>query len=701
MPYSMANQNKSTYMEGYITNMRKTKVKSKQVYSMALAACLVLSSSIFLSYAETEVSSYSLEYDYSDDEDLLFDHNTATSSNAFNPLMLRSARDAAEIETINITNATTNVNFKTEVETALNAGKDVTVIGSKNIHSINITIPDNRKVIWKAEIGTNAPNNDEPILTVSGGQNSVFEIADGASIRNRSPHHNTSVCSFKDRLTVNISGGEVYTSSSTPELSLIDASDDTVVKMTGGKINADNGVKTGIHCDKEVIMEGGKIFTESSGAGSYGTAISAKSIKINGGLIYGHGESAANLIKTPNEADKNIDAGAVVAFNKYAEPGRIYYLTGSVRNISVLPESTKAQWSTKGDYDNGIEVTEASKSHWLSDTSVIVGKIEGYTPLPDKVYDGISHSFTGTLNIKPDNLIGSGNITVKYANQSSGEISETAPVNAGKYTIYAVTSGTGKYSEDQIKLDEFEIHKRPVKVIIDNKTIVAGQALPEFTYRTEGLAGTETDAFNTALQLTANTDGRTPGVFDINISSSLNYKPNYTADSANAVITGKLTVTASNNNSGQGNNNQNNNNNNQNNNQNNNNNNNNNNQRGNNSGSGSGSGSGSSGRSAGIIATPGKNNDSRGSWIQDEKGWWYKNSDGSWPALKWLQIEYGTKTDWYYFNSEGYMVTGWQFINNKWYYFYENTEASFAKGSLAVSTTISGYNVNTNGEWIQ
>ena len=143
----MANQNKSTYMEGYITNMRKTKVKSKQVYSMALAACLVLSSSTFLSYAETEVSSYSLEYDYSDDEDLLFDHNTATSSNAFNPLMLRSARDAAEIETINITNATTNVNFKTEVETALNAGKDVTVIGSKNIHSINITIPDNRKVI--------------------------------------------------------------------------------------------------------------------------------------------------------------------------------------------------------------------------------------------------------------------------------------------------------------------------------------------------------------------------------------------------------------------------------------------------------------------------------------------------------------------------------------------------------------------------
>ena len=111
-----------------------------------------------------------------------------------------------------------------------------------------------------------------------------------------------------------------------------------------------------------------------------------------------------------------------------------------------------------------------------------------------------------------------------------------------------------------------EHHCYPQRFIIDNKTIVAGQALPEFTYRTEGLAGTETDAFNTALQLTANTDGRTPGVFDINISSSLNYKPNYTADSANAVITGKLTVTASNNNSGQGNNNQNNNNNNQNNN---------------------------------------------------------------------------------------------------------------------------------------
>ena len=42
-----------------------------------------------------------------------------------------------------------------------------------------------------------------------------------------------------------------------------------------------------------------------------------------------------------------------------------------------------------------------------------------------------------------------------------------------------------------------------------------------------------------------------------------------------------------------------------------------------------------------------------------EKGWWYKFEDGSWPAERWVQIEYAGKLNWYYFNTQGYMAVGW------------------------------------------
>ena len=57
-----------------------------------------------------------------------------------------------------------------------------------------------------------------------------------------------------------------------------------------------------------------------------------------------------------------------------------------------------------------------------------------------------------------------------------------------------------------------------------------------------------------------------------------------------------------------------------------------------------------------------------GSWIKDSTGWWYRWSDGTYPAGKFENI--GGKT--YYFNKAGYMVTGWQYIGGKWYYFDEN-----------------------------
>lgn len=53
-----------------------------------------------------------------------------------------------------------------------------------------------------------------------------------------------------------------------------------------------------------------------------------------------------------------------------------------------------------------------------------------------------------------------------------------------------------------------------------------------------------------------------------------------------------------------------------------------------------------------------------GEWKKDDKGWWYKNADGSYPKNKWQKID-GT---WYHFDSKGYMQTGWLKLKNKWYY---------------------------------
>lgn len=53
-------------------------------------------------------------------------------------------------------------------------------------------------------------------------------------------------------------------------------------------------------------------------------------------------------------------------------------------------------------------------------------------------------------------------------------------------------------------------------------------------------------------------------------------------------------------------------------------------------------------------------------WIQDSKGWYLKEVDGSWyPTNEWELVD----NKWYYFDSEGYMVTGNYTIDGKTYSF--------------------------------
>ncbi len=58
-------------------------------------------------------------------------------------------------------------------------------------------------------------------------------------------------------------------------------------------------------------------------------------------------------------------------------------------------------------------------------------------------------------------------------------------------------------------------------------------------------------------------------------------------------------------------------------------------------------------------------------------------------SIGWKKID----GKWYYFSKEDGMKTGWYQVGSKWYY-------SYPSGVLAVNTTIDGYTVNANGEWV-
>ena len=51
-------------------------------------------------------------------------------------------------------------------------------------------------------------------------------------------------------------------------------------------------------------------------------------------------------------------------------------------------------------------------------------------------------------------------------------------------------------------------------------------------------------------------------------------------------------------------------------------------------------------------------------WIRTSGHWWYRHADGSYTKLNWEQIG----NQWYYFDKDGWMVTGWLKLSDTWYY---------------------------------
>ena len=85
-----------------------------------------------------------------------------------------------------------------------------------------------------------------------------------------------------------------------------------------------------------------------------------------------------------------------------------------------------------------------------------------------------------------------------------------------------------------------------------------------------------------------------------------------------------------------------------------------------------------------------ENGDMKTGWQYLGNKWYYLRSSGA-MATGWYQ----DGSTWYYLNaSNGDMKTGWFQVNGKWYY-------AYSSGALAVNTTVDGYSVNYNGEWVQ
>lgn len=67
-------------------------------------------------------------------------------------------------------------------------------------------------------------------------------------------------------------------------------------------------------------------------------------------------------------------------------------------------------------------------------------------------------------------------------------------------------------------------------------------------------------------------------------------------------------------------------------------------------------------------------------WIEDEHGWWYRKSDGTYPKLQWEQV----KGKWYYFDETGYMKTGLFQVEGKFYYT-DETGAMIANQTIDIN----------------
>ena len=124
-------------------------------------------------------------------------------------------------------------------------------------------------------------------------------------------------------------------------------------------------------------------------------------------------------------------------------------------------------------------------------------------------------------------------------------------------------------------------------------------------------------------------------------------------------------------------------------------------------------------------------NTSSQGWENTDRGWKYKESNGSYVTNTWKQVD----GIWYFFDGEGYITTSWRQINGVWYFFnasgamvtgwvqsgndwyYMNSSGAMATGwvqsgndwyymspsgaMLSNTTTADGYRLDASGRWVK
>ena len=692
--------------------------------------------------------------------------------------------------------------IKTVIENALAAHDIIRVSGNAQMeptaNSIEITIPQGKKIIWEASITGSAAN---VLLKIkSTGTGGEFEMVSGTL---RSEAHSALASTDRNGYTnFTIKGGEIISGKH--------ASAPTVNFNGKGRFNMTAGTIINYAADYALTLQP-KADTNHS---------------ITGGTLLACGEKNAADIKANNDViglaappsiNSSVDIDAqrtnIICWNKTVYNNRTpvirYVAEHDSRDILAYPGSqTKFMWTK----ENGNAAIKYTNSNGESGSIVLdeaaVENID-FPNVSDAVYDKSGH---GADNFEaPDHS----NIGFKYKD-AQGNISSDKPVNAGEYEVTTKLSPT--YGELEVNLGKFTINKRPVTVEVADKEINVNEALPnDFSdYSVSNLANGDNreDAIMQMPSFTWGTDGTSVGEFNISTSTAINYTNNYMP--ASTALRGVLKVKAAQSNSqqppqppqttgtqkqpqqepqtpgtqkqpqtprtqqqpsqtpgtqqqpqtpgtqkqpqqpqtprtqqqpqqpdtqpnkpqqnqtpekkpnkpqtpekqpqipqqpekkkpsdivtpgksgsednkahgkatpsvpkkpdnsGGGR------------------------RKGRNSGGGSGRGS--SRDSKKDKSAKNNNKPLEGTWINDAKGWWYKEPNGAYPKSTWKQIDYNGIKNWYYFDEQGYMATGWKLINDKWYYMYENTEKGHIKGSMAYSTKVGEYKIGFDGAWIK
>lgn len=352
--------------------------------------------------------------------------------------------------------------IKTAIENALAAHDIVRVSGNAQMeptaNSIEITIPQGKKIIWEASITGSAV--DVLLKINSTGTGGEFEMVSG-TLRSEA-HSALASTDINGYTNFTIKGGDIISGNY--------ASAPTVNFNGKGQFNMTGGTIINYAADYALVLRPNADTNHS----------------ITGGTLLACGEKNATDIKANNDVielaapptinsivDIDTQRTNIICWNKTVYNNRTpvirYVAEHDNRDILTYPGSiTKVMWIS----ENGKAAIRYTNSSGESGSAVFedaaVENID-FPNVSDAVYDKSGH---GVDNFEaPDHS----NIGFKYKD-SQGNISSDKPVNAGEYEVTTKLSPT--YGELKVNLGKFTINKRPVTVEVADKEINVNEALP-------------------------------------------------------------------------------------------------------------------------------------------------------------------------------------------------------------------------------